>query len=58
MQLDVTDEISVKKAIETVVNESKRIDILVNNAGYGLSGALEDISIKNLKINLKLMYLV
>ena len=49
VQLDVTDEISVKKAIETVVNESKRIDILVNNAGYGLSGALEDISIQEFK---------
>jgi NAD(P)-dependent dehydrogenase (short-subunit alcohol dehydrogenase family) len=49
VQLDVTNEPSVKKAIETVVNESKRIDILVNNAGYGLTGALEDISIQEFK---------
>jgi NAD(P)-dependent dehydrogenase (short-subunit alcohol dehydrogenase family) len=49
VQLDVTDDKSVKKAIVSVVNESERIDILVNNAGYGLSGALEDISIQEFK---------
>jgi NAD(P)-dependent dehydrogenase (short-subunit alcohol dehydrogenase family) len=49
IQLDVNDENSVKTAIETIVIESERIDILVNNAGYVLSGALEDLSIEELK---------
>ena len=37
VQLDVINDMSVKQAIETIVNESHNIDILVNNAGYGLS---------------------
>src|SRR5437763_8610619 len=49
IQLDVTDDISITKAIDTVINESGKIDVLVNNAGYGLIGSIEDISIEDLK---------
>src|SRR5437667_6934329 len=49
IQLDVTDDISVTKAIDTVMNESGRIDVLVNNAGYGLVGSVEDMSIQEMK---------
>ena len=48
-QLDVTDENSVKKAIQTIHDEAGRIDILVNNAGYGLTGAFEDLSLDEIK---------
>src|SRR5215204_4622065 len=34
VQLDVTDENSVKNAIQSILSESGRIDLLVNNAGY------------------------
>ena len=33
MQLDVTDDASVGKAVQSIISDSGRIDILVNNAG-------------------------
>lgn len=38
---DVTDEESVHRAVEQILQEAGRIDILVNNAGFGISGAVE-----------------
>ena len=47
--LDVDNSYSVKETIQKIHNKRKQIDILVNNAGYGLFGALEDISIEEIK---------
>jgi NAD(P)-dependent dehydrogenase (short-subunit alcohol dehydrogenase family) len=49
VQLDVTDDNSVKSAIKTINSEAGRIDVLVNNAGYALGGALEDLSMEEIK---------
>ncbi|VFJ13604.1 Uncharacterized oxidoreductase YusZ [Candidatus Nitrosocosmicus franklandus] len=49
IQLDVNDDATVKNAIDKIVEEGKRIDVLVNNAGYGIFGALEDLSIEEIK---------
>ena len=49
LTLDVTDEKSTQKAIDMVMHEQNRIDILVNNAGYSLVGALEQISMDEIK---------
>jgi NAD(P)-dependent dehydrogenase (short-subunit alcohol dehydrogenase family) len=49
VQLDVTDNHSVKDAIRDIVSEAKRIDVLINNAGFGLVGAFEDLSIDEIK---------
>jgi NAD(P)-dependent dehydrogenase (short-subunit alcohol dehydrogenase family) len=48
-QLDVTDDISVKNAIQAISSEAGRIDVLVNNAGYGLNGAFEDLAMDEIK---------
>jgi NAD(P)-dependent dehydrogenase (short-subunit alcohol dehydrogenase family) len=48
-QLDVTDDVSVKNAIQTISSEAGRIDVLVNNAGYGLNGAFEDLGMDEIK---------
>jgi len=49
LELDVNNENTIKKTIEKILNEKKRIDVLVNNAGYFLVGCLEDLSIEDLK---------
>ncbi len=49
IQLDVTNDKSVKDAVNKVLEEKKTIDVLVNNAGYGLMGCVEDLSMEEMK---------
>jgi NAD(P)-dependent dehydrogenase (short-subunit alcohol dehydrogenase family) len=49
VQLDVTDDSSVKIAVDHVMSEAGRIDVLVNNAGYPLGGAFEDLAMEEIK---------
>jgi NAD(P)-dependent dehydrogenase (short-subunit alcohol dehydrogenase family) len=48
-QLNVTDDVSVKDAVQAILSETGRIDVLVNNAGYVLNGAFEDLAMDEIK---------
>jgi len=43
LPLDVTDEASMRAAVDAVEAAHDRIDVLVNNAGYSQSGAVESV---------------
>lgn len=45
VEMDVRDEASVKRGIQSIIDQAKRIDVLVNNAGGSLVGAVEETSV-------------
>lgn len=49
LALDVNDEDSMRTAVDHVVKEQGAVGVLVNNAGYSQSGAMESLSIDDLR---------
>ena len=44
LKLDVTEQTTIRNAVDSALKKFGKIDILVNNAGYGQLGAFEEIT--------------
>ena len=49
LALDVTDEASMKAAVDQVVEAEGAVGVLINNAGYSQSGAIESIELDSIR---------
>lgn len=46
IELDVTDQSSIDRAVDSIMREEGRIDVLVNNAGVEAYGSIENLTIE------------
>jgi len=49
IELDVCDNVSIQKTVNTITKQEGKLDILINNAGYGIGGFFEDLSEKEIR---------
>ena len=49
LRLDVRDEVSVEECVNSVLAQAGRIDFLINNAGVSIYGAVEELSLAQVK---------
>jgi NADP-dependent 3-hydroxy acid dehydrogenase YdfG len=49
LQLDVTDEGSMRAAVDTVEREQGAVGVLVNNAGYSQGGPIEQVPMESVR---------
>jgi len=44
LELDVTNDVSVDRAVQVATEQAGRVDVAINNAGYGLEGLAEAVT--------------
>jgi short-subunit dehydrogenase len=57
LQADVTDRVSVQRAVSIVVKNEGHIDVLINNAGMGFSCSVEDSSPENIDLLMNINFI-
>lgn len=55
-EMDVDDDISVKRGIENITNENGPVDVLVNNAGIERHGSIEELDMADFKAIMETNY--
>jgi NAD(P)-dependent dehydrogenase (short-subunit alcohol dehydrogenase family) len=51
LKLDVTDRDAVFQAVRKAHQHFGRLDVILSNAGYGVLGAIEEVSIEDVRTN-------
>ena len=49
LELDVTSEESVARAMATIRKNAGAVDVLVNNAGIAIAAVMEEVSLEDLR---------
>jgi len=49
LTVDLTSEASVHHGIQQAIDHFKTLDVIVNNAGYGIGGAVEELSMPEIR---------
>ena len=49
VKMDLTNEDSMREGVQRIVETEGTIDTLINNAGYGYFGAIENVTMEELK---------
>jgi NAD(P)-dependent dehydrogenase (short-subunit alcohol dehydrogenase family) len=52
LKMDLTDTVSIKRTVETIIEKEGRIDVLINNAGMLTGGPIETSPPENIKIQI------
>jgi NADP-dependent 3-hydroxy acid dehydrogenase YdfG len=52
LKMDLTDNESIKRAVETVIGKEGRIDVLINNAGMHTGGPIETSPEKHIRLQM------
>lgn len=49
LQLDVSDKDTIQNSVNEIIEKEGRVDVLINNAGKGITGAIEETPIEEIK---------